>query len=290
MILIVGATGTIGRDVVKNLVARGETVRAMSRDADKARALPGWKDLDIVTADPAKPESLGAAFAGVNKVLIMAPGGPGWVEIEQNLIDAAKQAGVSHIVQISAMGADPGQPSLSLSGHFESERRLAASGVPYTVLRANSFMQNFLVFYAATIRTDGVVYQCTGDAPMAMVDTRDIADVAAHVLTSDGHAGKVYELTGPEALSYTQATQKIGDVTGSSVRYQDVPPDAYLQALLGAGLPEFLAREVVDIYGRGYYREGKGAVTTSSIQELLGRPARSFGDFARDHADSFRAQ
>ena len=289
MILVVGASGTIGRVVVTQLLAKGEAVRAMSRDPEKTRALPGFEGASVVAGDPADPASLVQVFAGVDKVLLIPPSGPSWNQGEKNLIDAARAAGVKYVVKVSAMGADPAHPSMSLSFHCQGEDLLRESGIPFTVLRGNSFMQNFLLFYAPSIRSEGSIYQCTGDVATALIDTRDIADVATVLLTSGSseHHGKVYELTGPEALSYSQAAAKIGAATGRTVRYIDVPPDAYQQALVGFGLPTWAAEEVVNIYGRGFYREGRGGKVTPVVPEILGRPARSFDEFVRDHVIQF---
>lgn len=243
----------------------------------------------MVAGDPAKPETLGAAFAGVDKVLLIPPSGPNWNQSEQNLIDAARRAGVQHVVKLSLMGADPSASSLTLSYHAQGEQALVASGIPYTMLRANSFMQNFLGFYAPTLRSEGAMYQCTGDGKMALLDTRDLAEVAANVLTAPTteHHNKSYDLTGPEPLSYAEAVQKIGAATGRQLRYQDVPPALYEQALVGAQLPAWLAAELVNLYG-SFYHAGHGARVTSTVAEILGRPARTFDDFARDHSAAFQ--
>lgn len=286
MILIVGATGTTGRETVPKLLARGIPVRVMTRDKDKALSLPGFSGAEIVVADPARPETLDAAFAGANKVFLIPPSGPGADVCEQNLIDAARRAGVKHVVKLSASCATPDAPSMALSFNYHGEQKLKASGIPYTILRPSSFMQNFM-YYAPAIKSQGAVYQSLGDARMALIDTRDIADVAVAVLTSAGHEGKTYELTGPESLTYSEAAEKIGAATGRPVRYVDVPPAAFEQVLIGIGVPPVFAAETVNIYGRGPYREGKTSAVSSAIPELLGRPARSFDEFAREYAAYF---
>ena len=288
MILIVGATGSIGREVVRLLAERGLPFRALSRDVQRSRSLPGWQDVEVIAGDPADPASLTAAFQGVDQVVLIPPSGPTWNASEKNLIDAAKHAGVKYVVKISTVGVNPDAPSMSQSFHAQGESLLAQSGIPHTILRPNSFMQNFVVFYAQGIRKDGVVYQCTGNVPTAMIDTRDIAAIVVRLLTEEGHAGKTYELSGPEAIDYTQAAQKIGAAIGRDIRYMDLPPEVMEQAMIGAGLPAWGAAEVVNIYGRGFFREGGGAVVTAVTAELLGRPPRSFDDFARDYADHFR--
>jgi uncharacterized protein YbjT (DUF2867 family) len=287
MILVVGATGNTGRETVPRLLERGIAVRALSRDPERARALPGFSGAEIVAGDPARPETLEPAMQGVTKVFLIPPSGPGSDTSEQNVIEAARRAGVRHIVKLSALCADPSAPSMALSHNYRAEEILKSSGVPYTILRPSSFMQNFLYYYSASIRGEGAVYQSLGEARMAIIDTRDIAEVAIKVLTSEGHEGKTYDLTGPEALTYAEAAEKLGAAIGRPVRYVDVPAAAYEQALVGFGLPPFVAAEVVNIYGRGPYREGKAGSISSSVADLLGRPARSFSEFARDHAAYF---
>lgn len=288
MILIIGATGSIGREAAAKLVAAGHKVRALSRDPQRAQSMPELKDVEIVTGDPNKPETLDAVFAGADKVLLIPPSSADWNIGEKNLIDAARRAGVKHVVKVSVVEADPAAPSKSLSFHAQGEALLRESGLDYTILRPNSFMQNFTIYYAPTIRSAGAVYQCTGDVKLAMIDTRDIADVAVLALTTDGHIGKSYDLTGPEALSYSDAVRHIGAVTEREVRYIDMPADVYTQAMISAGVPDWIAIDMGNIYGRGSFREGLGARVTSTVSELLGRPARSFADFAREHAALFR--
>jgi len=287
MILIIGATGNTGRETVPRLLERGIAVRALTRDPARAAALPGFAGAEIVAGDPARPETLGPAMQGVSKVFLIPPSGPGSDTSEQNVFEAARAAGVRHIVKLSALCADPNAPSMALSHNFRSEELLKTSGIPYTILRPASFMQNFSLFYSPSIRSEGTVYHSLGEARMAVIDVRDIAEVAVKVLTSEGHEGKTYNLTGPEALTYAEAAEKIGTATGRPVRYIDLPAAAYEQALIGFGIPPFVAAEVLNIYGRGPYREGKAASVSSSVADLLGRPARSFSEFARDHAAYF---
>jgi uncharacterized protein YbjT (DUF2867 family) len=149
-------------------------------------------------------------------------------------------------------------------------------------------MQNFF-HYAPSIKYASALYHCLGDARMALVDTRDVSEVAANLLLSQGagHEGKTYDLTGPEALTYTQAAEKISAITGRPVQSVDVPPPAYEQMLLSLGMTAEQAAEVVNLYGRGPYREGQGAEVSSAVAELLGRAPRSFDDFARDHSALF---
>lgn len=287
MILIMGATGTIGRDMVAMLTRKGVPVRAMTRDPERARALPGFSDADVVHGEAARPETLEAACAGVEKMMLVPPTTEDWGALQRNMIEAARRAGVRHVVRISVMGASADEPSMSLSLHHDGERALAASGMTYTNLRASAFMQNVLGFFLYTIKSDGAFYMCTGDAPLAHVDTRDIAEVAVQALTGAGHENQTYELTGPEALSYTQVAELLSHELGRTIRHVDMPGDVYAGALSAAGLPAWLAHEVVNIYGKGYFGAGKAGRVTDTIRRLLGREPRSFRQFVRDHAALF---
>ena len=288
MILVIGSTGPTGSETVRHLVERGVEVRAQTRDPEKAASLPGFDRAEIVQGDSSKPEELVAAFEGVEKVYLVPPTAQNWDRIQSGLIENAKRAGVAHIVRMSAIGVGPDQPSMSLSFHWKGEQELEASGIAYTHIRPNSFNQNTL-FDAASIKAENRFYSCVGDARFAKVDTRDIGQVVATVLTEDGHAGKTYELTGPEPLTYDDLAEKLSSVVGRTIEYVDMAPDDYSAALQGFGFPDWLANEFADIYGRGFYRESGGAYVTDTIQQLLGRPPRSFDDFARDYAGVFAA-
>jgi uncharacterized protein YbjT (DUF2867 family) len=286
MILVIGATGPTGSEATRQLLLRGEPVRALTRDRAKADAIPALAGAEIVVGDSSRPESVERAFDGVDKVYLVPPTDLGWDEMQSGLVASARRAGVRHIVKLSAIGVGPGEPSMSLSFHWKGEQEIEASGIPYTHLRGNSFFQNTL-FDAITISEQGTFYSCVGDAPFAKVDARDIGEVVATVLTEDGHDGKVYELTGPEPLTYDDLAERLSAGLGRTIRYVDLSADDYAAALERAGVPAWFAREAADIYGRGFYRAGGGGYTTDAVQSLLRRAPRRFDDFVRDYADAF---
>jgi uncharacterized protein YbjT (DUF2867 family) len=187
---------------------------------------------------------------------------------------------------MSAIGADESQPSMSLRFHARGERELEASGMAFTHIRPNSFFQNTL-FDAPTIAAENRFYCCVGDARFAKLDTRDIGEVVAKALTEDGHEGQVYELTGPEALTYRELARRLSRALGRTIEYVDLSTAERAGQLEAAGLPDWMAREFTDIYGEGFYGAGGGATTTDTIERLLGRPPRSYDDFARDYAGAF---
>ena len=287
MILVIGATGPTGSEAVRQLLLRGAEVRALTRDVAKAQAIPALAGAEIVAGDSSRADSLDGVFRGADKVYLVPPLDLGWNKMQSGLIDAARRAGVRHIVKISAIGAGPDEPSMSLSFHWQGEQEIEASGIPYTHIRGNSFFQNTL-FEAATIGAEGKFYDCVGDAKFAKVDSRDIGEVVAKVLMEDGHEGKLYELTGPEPLTYDAMAAKLTAALGREIQYVDVSTEDRAARLEAAGLPRWMAEEFANIYGRGFYRDGGGAHTTDTVETLLGRPPRHYDDFARDYADAFR--
>jgi uncharacterized protein YbjT (DUF2867 family) len=287
MILVIGGTGPTGSEAARHLLRRGEKVRVLTRDRAKAEAIPALAGAELAVGDCSKPDPLDGVFEGVEKVYLVPPTDLDWDRMQSALVDAARRAGVRHIVKISAIGVGPDQLSMSLSFHWKGEKEIEASGIPYTHIRGNSFFQNTL-FDAQTIKAEGKFYSCVGDARFAKVDTRDIGEIVARVLSEDGHEGQIYELTGPEALSYDEMARRLTAALGREVESVDMPPDEYAAALEAAGYPGWLAKEFADIYGRGFYRDSGGAYTTDAVQTLLGRPPRRFDEFAADYADAFR--
>jgi uncharacterized protein YbjT (DUF2867 family) len=283
MILVVGATGTNGREVVARLVSAGEEVRALVQNPAKAASLRG-PNVELVQGDLNAPASLEAALQGVDKAFIVAAvdrRAPIWF---RNFFEAAKRVGPRHVVKFSGMGA--GIPTSELLRHHgESDQFLQETGLPYTILRPNSFHQNML-WSAGTIKEQGAFYLPMRDAKQSLVDVRDIASVAAAVLTGKGHEGKTYEITGPESLSYAEVAAKLSTVLGKPIMYVDVPPAAAKEGMLKAGTLEWNASAVIELYG--YFASGVASRTTDTIQKLTGKPPISFEQFARDFAAEFR--
>jgi uncharacterized protein YbjT (DUF2867 family) len=283
MILVIGATGTSGREVVWQLADRGERVRAMVRDPGRAVDL-GVPNVEVVAGDLDQPASIDAALNGVDRAFFVSAVDERYPQRFGNFLDAARRAGSPHVVKFSGMGATPDAPSVILRQHAETDDALAASGLPFTVLRPNSFHQNML-WLAETIRDQSTFHLPLRDARVSLVDVRDIAVVAALVLTGAGHEGKTYEITGPEALSFADVAAALSDALGRPVRYLDVPPEAALDSMLKAGMPAWNARAVVELYGE--FAAGKAARVTDAVERLTGHPPIPFARFARDHAAAF---
>jgi len=285
MILVTGASGNVGKMVLQEVAKSGAKHRAMYRSANEAaKARSGT---ETVIADFVKPETLKAALRGVDSVYLVCSPIPELVQLESNMIDACVAGGVKHVVLNSAMGAGDYDKSFP-SWHRIVENKLKGTRLSWTILRPNSFHQNVVAFYAPTIRTQGVFYSSMRDAKNGFLDLRDVAAVAAKALAAGEHAGKIYELNGPEAISYAQLAAKVAKVTGREVNYVDIPMEALKKAMLEQGTPEWLATALLEL--QQYYLSGKGGDVDGLLQELLGRAPITMEQFLAENVREFRAE
>jgi (4-alkanoyl-5-oxo-2,5-dihydrofuran-3-yl)methyl phosphate reductase len=282
MILVTGATGTVGSELVKQLLEVDQKVRVLARDPAKAAKF-GDK-VEVLQGDLAKPETLVAAFRGVEKVFQLATGAT-IKELEANAIDAAKEAGAKHIVKISVQGAEL-DPGLELGRiHRESETKLKASGIGWTMLRPGAFASNTLA-WTGSIKAQGAVFALTGEGRTAPIDPRDIAAVGVKALTSPGHQGKEYTLTGPEALSAAEQVHKISVAIGKPLKCVDVPLAAAREEMLKSGLPEATVSALMEYFA--LIRSGREFAITSTVEEVLGRKPHTFDEWLRDNLVAFK--
>jgi uncharacterized protein YbjT (DUF2867 family) len=286
-VLITGANGQVSGALIRALVgAEGLILRALVRDPSKGAALE-QQGLEVAVGDLDEPESLPRAFEGVNDLWLLNAVSPRQPENSMNAVWAAKRAGVERVVRMSAIGAAHDAPTRNGRLHALSDAELAASGMMWTVLRPHFFMQNLLMA-ASSIAQQGAFYWDMGEGKLGMIDARDIGDFAARVLTSPPaqHHGKTYTLTGPATIAMTEVAAQLSQGIEKPVRYVAVPHEAARQGMLQNGMPAWVANLLVE-YGTAY-AENWGNFTTPHIPELLGRPARTVLDFARDHAAAFR--
>jgi uncharacterized protein YbjT (DUF2867 family) len=276
MILVIGATGTVGSEVVRQLVATGERPRALVRDPATARQRLG-DQVEHVVGDLDRPETIAAALAGVDRVFLLTTQSSRQPEWERAVIGAAARAGVGQLVKLSVFRADEQSPLQVARQHGQAERVLAQSGLAATILRPVFFMQNLLAMVH-----DGAIATAAGDGRVAMVDARDIAAVAVATLTGGGHAGKTYTLTGPEALSFYQVASILSRQTGRPLRHVRVPPDKVRVALQGRGVAAWYADDMAKLHSM--LAVGYEEVVTDDIHRVTGRPPRTLAQFAGDHA------
>lgn len=276
MIIVTGSTGNVGARAVELLRSQGQKVRGLSRN----RSHP-----DDVEVDLADAEAVAAALAGADRVFAIVPAVENQLAMEHNLIRAACQANVDHYARLSSLGADPnGNDSVSRV-HGQAEQFLEASGLCYTHIRANYFMQMFLT-QAKNILQDNVFATCgVNAAQVGFIDTRDIAAAAAVVLSQDGYGGKTLHLTGPELLTFSTAVEQLSKAVGRTINYYDMDSTEYRKILLGAGVSEYLADHVIGLYTR--IGSGSSAITTDEVTKITGKVPRSFKTFASDYAHTF---
>lgn len=284
MILITGGTGTSGSEIVKQLSATGTPCRVLARNPAKETSLRR-SGIDVVQGDLADKASLDAALRGIDRLLMLGPPVENQNELETNLLDAARRAGVRHIVKFSAMTADSATVARFPRGHGQTERKIQASGIAWTFLRPTFFMQNLLGL--ADMVKQGTIYQPAGDSKASFVDTRDIAAVAVKALTGGGHEGKAYEITGPDLLSYHDIARILSDVTGRPIKYQDIPPEAARQAMLGMGIPQWNVDGILELMQQ--MRAGEYAKSTNVVREVGKKQPTTFAQFARDNAAAWTA-
>ncbi len=285
MILITGASGSVGREVVREMLKTGTEFRAMYRSKEEAaKASQGVK---TVIADFSDAASLQKALQGVERVFLVCSPIRELVELEGNVIEASKKVGVKRIVLNSALGAGDYEKSFP-SWHRKVEDNLKASGIEFVILRPNGFMQNILAFLAPSIRAQGAFYDAMGDAKTSLVDLRDVAAVAAMALTSEGHATKIYELNGPEALTQDEIAKRIAERSGRAVSHVNIPQEAHQKAMLDLGMPEWQVKALIEL--QDYYVRGSAAAVDGLIAKLLGRPERTMDAFLTENAGEFREQ
>ena len=287
MILVLGGNGRLGRETVKVLAASGtQQVRVLVRDRAAAAAFIA-SGIEIVTGEMTDAASVAQALRNVECVFTIPPNVRDQAEMESNIYQAARRAGVKHIVKLSTVKADPDSPCYFFQQHALAEDRLKDSGAGFTILRSNSFMQN-LLWFANEIKTKDSFSLPMALAQTAPVDIRDVARVASTILsaihTDEAHHGATWNISGPEKLSFTEIAQTLSAATGKQIEYRDIEPKQFLQKLLRAGLPGWYAEAVTASWRVA--REGE-PIVTDVVAALTKRPPITIAQFARDYAEAF---
>jgi uncharacterized protein YbjT (DUF2867 family) len=285
MILITGASGSVGKVVLQEAIRRQSKVRAMYRSKEEAAKAPAG--CEPVLADYADKQSLRKALEGVTSVYVVCSPIPQLVELESNMVEACKESGGKHVVLSSAMGAGDCGKSFP-SWHRKVEDKLKSTGLSFTILRPNGFLQNIVAFNAASIRAQGAFYAAMGDARVSYLDVGDIAVVAVKALQGGAHAGKTYELNGPEAISNQELAKRISKVAGRAVNFVDIPENAQRDAMLGLGMPDWQVTALLEL--QQYYKQGGGGKTDTLLKTLIEGDPITLDQYLTANAREFRAE
>jgi uncharacterized protein YbjT (DUF2867 family) len=287
MILVTGASGQVGRQVLEEVLKTGRPVKAMYRNAEDTKSAPAG--VATVIADFADKASLSKALEGMDAIYLVCSPIPQLVELENNVIEACKHAGVGYVVLNSALGAGD-YPKSFPSWHRQVEDKLKSSGLQYAIFRPNSFMQNIAAYNAPSIRAQGAFYAAMGDAKLSLIDVRDISVIVAKALTNPtAFAGKTIELNGPEAFSCPEIAVKISQVAGRPVQFVNIPEAAQRKSMLDLGMPEWQVNALLEL--QQYYTvAGKGADVTPPIKDFLGRAPITLDQYLNENKDIFRSQ
>ncbi|HKH35829.1 MAG TPA: SDR family oxidoreductase [Rubrobacter sp.] len=283
--LVTGATGKVGSSLLKHLDTANTDLRALVHDESKAQSLRD-RDVETVVGDFLEPVSLGTALEGVSTVFLATPIHPEQITQATNVIEAASASGNDpRIVRLSVHQASHQAPTKISRQHAEIEDTLAASGLTYTLLRPQSYMQNTLMA-APTVASEGKIYQPMKEGRLGMIDARDFGEAAAKVLTEDGHEGKTYTLTSPTTVSFYDVAGVLGEVLGKEVAYVPVPLKRAKEAMLQRGIPEWMA-DALNEYAKAH-SEGYSDWTAEDFERLTGHPATHYEQFASDFEQIFR--
>ncbi|HXP92247.1 MAG TPA: SDR family oxidoreductase [Candidatus Binatia bacterium] len=287
MILVTGATGLNGSELVRRLSERGVAVRALVRDGSKAAWLKTLPNVEIVEGDMARPETLAAPLRGVDRAMLISSSDRTMLDVQTNFIEAAKRAGVGHVVKLSGIMPELDSDFRFARMHGEIEQRLEASGLAFTHLRSGEFMPAYFR-QVPSIAAKSAFFLPMDDARIASMDVGDLAEVAAIALTRSGHEGKTYRLTGPQALTMAEVAEALSAATGKMIRYVNISPQEHKSANLGRGMPPYLADALVELFAER--RNGKEGQVFPDTATILGRAATSFAEFAARNAPIFRGE
>ena len=287
-ILITGATGTVGSEVVKQLSAKGENiiVKAAARSATD-NTFENLNRVQVVQLDYDKPDSLAVALKGVDKLFLLTPFQSNMVDLTSNLVSEAKKAEVKYIAKQSVMGADA-EPGITPGRlHRQAEKIIEESGIPFTFLRPNFFMQNFVNYYSNLIRSQGAFYIPAGDAKVSFVDVRDIAAVAVKSLINDNQQkGRAYNITGGEALSYGQAAEILSKAVGKKINYVNVTDQDARNGMKDMSMDEWTIKSMIELFE--ITRAGYVSEISPIVEQVTGNKPITFSQFAKDYAGSFK--
>ena len=288
-ILVTGATGNIGSQVVKQLLsdAPDVSIKAAVHSSQNVKKIKSDDRVKVIQIDYNKAETLRQALNHVDKLFLLTPDVPNAAELASNLVIEAKKAGIKQIVKQSVMGAALEADVGTMRLHRQVEKFIEQSGIPFTFLRPNEFMQNFVNFHSPSIKGNNAFYVPLEDAKVSLVDVRDIAAVAVKsLIDKDKHKNKTYLITGPEALSYHQVAGILSSTTGRKINYVNISDGEARAAMKEIGMSDWLINTVSEL--SEYFRKGKASEISPEVEDVTGNKPISFSQFAKDYADAFR--
>lgn len=286
MICITGAGGTVGKEIIQQLQLTKVPYRVAYFSQKKMETALA-QGFDAVMIDYNHPETLRRAFTGCDRVFLLGPNAIDQTQLELNAVEAAKAVGVKHIVKQSVMGAEEESYSLALV-HRPVEKAIELSGMTWTFLRPNSFMQNVVTFMSKTIKVSNTFYSASGKAKIAHVDVRDIATVAVKALTESNHAGKAYTLTGTEAITYNELASMLSKVLKRSIVHISLSLPDLKQGMLAEGISETIVDRMLDL--ERYYRQDGASRITNDIKQITGKKPRCFIQYVCEYASLLQSE
>ena len=294
-ILVTGATGTVGSEVVKQLALSSSSIdkkiiRAGVHSLNKVDKLKQYKLVEIVNMDYYKSETITTALQNIDKLFWLTPLTLNTTQISSNLVKEAQKTDIKHIVKLSVMGADFETATTIARLHRQEEKIIVESGIPYTFLRPVGFMQNFINFFGQTIKNQNAFYLPAGDGKVSFVDVRDIAAVAVKTLVANDndnqHIGKAYGITGDELLTYKQAAEILSKEVGKKINYVHISDEDARKAMNGIGMEDWLIDGMMELYS--IIKDGHAEQITNTVEQILGKKPGSFSQFAKEYAEFFR--
>lgn len=288
-ILVTGATGNIGSEVVKELLsdAPDVSIKAAVHSSQNVKKVKSDARVKVIQIDYNEPETVREALNGVDKLFLLTPDVPNAADLASNVVIEAKKAGIKQIVKQSVMGAALEADVGTMRLHRQVEKFIEQSGIPFTFLRPNEFMQNFINFHSPSIKGNNAFYIPLEDAKVSLVDVRDIAAVAVKsLIDEDKHKNKTYLITGPEALSYHQVAEILSNTTGRKINYVNISDGEARSAMKEIGMSDWLINTVSEL--SEYFRKGKASEISPAVEDVTGNKPISFSQFAKDYAEAFR--
>lgn len=287
MILITGATGNIGKELVQDLTGHGAEFKVMVRKED-SRSLMASRGIKAVLGDFHDPGTCANALKGVQQVFLLTTPHPDIVKAEGAFLKEARKAGVQRVVRLSAVGANPWGSSPLARSHGKCEAQLEDCGLAWTILRPTMFMQNLAPMYGESVAKTSTLFAPAGEARIPWVDTRDVAALAGTVLTEPGHEGLVYEITGPELHTYEGVAELLSAQLGRTVKYVDVPDDAAYNAMTGMGMSGWFAHSIITLFHM-FRANGSTALTLGTLTRVTGRTPRTLSNYIKENINAFQA-